>query len=47
MFKRRPEPRKKKEYISVSPPEVDLLAGKTRDEELRNEILKDLGLLEN
>ena len=46
VFKRRPKPEPRKEYIPISPSEADLLAGKGRDEELRNETLKHLGLLD-
>ena len=45
VFKRRTESGPRKEYISVSPSEVDLLT--RRDEKLRNEILEHLGLLED
>ena len=47
VFRRRPEPRPKKEYIPVSPSEVDFLSRKnTSDQKLRNETLKHLDLLE-
>ena len=46
VFKRRSELRPKKEYVPISSWEADLLAGEARDEGLRNEILKHLGLLD-